>query len=264
MNTNYYPINTVFREIQLSLNHDKDVNLQTPQYPPIGDNILEFSSLQTLGFCYIIVDYKTSTIEGAGGNTLEIIGLDRETLLSKDINAIFDHYPREQKNFYYETLKWQLEKLQQIPIEIKEKKYIINTILPLTISPTHKRDLLIIKEVLEKDLNNNSSKVLLIYKDIKYLLKDNTPWCRMYFYGGAKEKGMYMHAKSGKFENDILTNREKEILGMIENNYDTKEIAEKLFLSPVTINNHRANMLLRTGARDTTALAQLARLCGIL
>jgi DNA-binding CsgD family transcriptional regulator len=37
-----------------------------------------------------------------------------------------------------------------------------------------------------------------------------------------------------------------------------------LFISPNTVNNHRQNMLNRLGVRDTTALVQLCKTCGII
>jgi DNA-binding NarL/FixJ family response regulator len=41
---------------------------------------------------------------------------------------------------------------------------------------------------------------------------------------------------------------------------ETKEIAETLFISLNTVDNHRSNMILQTGARDTTALVQLCKM----
>lgn len=51
-----------------------------------------------------------------------------------------------------------------------------------------------------------------------------------------------------------LTKREKEILGLICNGYSNKEISEKLFLSPKTIENHRTNIISKTGTKNTAHL----------
>jgi DNA-binding CsgD family transcriptional regulator len=45
---------------------------------------------------------------------------------------------------------------------------------------------------------------------------------------------------------------------------ESKEIATTLFISSHTADNHRRNALARTGAKDTTALVQICRMCGIL
>jgi DNA-binding NarL/FixJ family response regulator len=41
----------------------------------------------------------------------------------------------------------------------------------------------------------------------------------------------------------LLTRREKEIIDLIKEGKTTREIAEKLFLSELTIKSHRQNML---------------------
>jgi len=44
-----------------------------------------------------------------------------------------------------------------------------------------------------------------------------------------------------------LSQRELEIIKLIEKGMSSKQIAEKLFLSVFTVNTHRANMLEKTG-----------------
>lgn len=55
-----------------------------------------------------------------------------------------------------------------------------------------------------------------------------------------------------------LSRREKEILKLILNESTTQEIAEKLFISFGTVETHRRNMLLKTGARNTAGLVRIA------
>ena len=62
----------------------------------------------------------------------------------------------------------------------------------------------------------------------------------------------------------MLTNKQKEILKLISEDYDTKEIAEKLFISQKTVGNHRSNMINKLGARDSTALLQIAKMAEII
>ena len=65
-------------------------------------------------------------------------------------------------------------------------------------------------------------------------------------------------------KNDILSTREKEILKYLLDGKETDEIAKALFISKITINNHRQNMLNKLGAKDTTALIQLAKLTKLI
>jgi two-component system response regulator NreC len=57
---------------------------------------------------------------------------------------------------------------------------------------------------------------------------------------------------------DILTKREKEILSLISQGLTDKEIAEKVFLSPLTIITHRKNLLSKLGLKNKVELARFA------
>jgi DNA-binding NarL/FixJ family response regulator len=53
---------------------------------------------------------------------------------------------------------------------------------------------------------------------------------------------------------NTLTKREIEILRLLCEQHTTPEIAEKLFLSKRTVETHRNNLLLKTGAKNTAGL----------
>ncbi|MEO0895596.1 MAG: response regulator transcription factor [Bacteroidota bacterium] len=55
-----------------------------------------------------------------------------------------------------------------------------------------------------------------------------------------------------------LTSREKEILQLICEQYTTNEIAEKLFISPRTVDGHRNNLLEKLNCRNTAGLVVYA------
>ena len=55
-----------------------------------------------------------------------------------------------------------------------------------------------------------------------------------------------------------LSRREKEVLRLIMDECTTQEIAEKLFISFGTVETHRRNMLIKTGARNTVGLVKMA------
>lgn len=57
---------------------------------------------------------------------------------------------------------------------------------------------------------------------------------------------------------DILTKREKEILTHIAEGLTDKEIAEKVFLSPLTVTTHRKNILSKLGLKNKVELARFA------
>ncbi|WP_316840351.1 response regulator transcription factor [Pedobacter gandavensis] len=55
-----------------------------------------------------------------------------------------------------------------------------------------------------------------------------------------------------------LTQREKEILGLICEEFTTAEIAEKLSISLRTVDGHRNNLLVKTGAKNVAGLVVFA------
>ncbi len=61
-----------------------------------------------------------------------------------------------------------------------------------------------------------------------------------------------------------LTEREKEVLKLIAEEYTNQEIAEKLFLSHRTIDTHRRNLLQKLSVKNTAGLVKYAIKCGLL
>lgn len=60
--------------------------------------------------------------------------------------------------------------------------------------------------------------------------------------------------KSAK--NRVLSNREQQILGFIKEGYSSQEIADKLFISLHTVNNHRRSLVRKCGVKNL-ALAEM-------
>lgn len=56
----------------------------------------------------------------------------------------------------------------------------------------------------------------------------------------------------------LLTRREKEILCLIAEGYTNPQIAEKIFLSPFTVDSHRKNLLAKLNVKNTASLIRLA------
>ncbi|MEO6667853.1 MAG: response regulator transcription factor [Ferruginibacter sp.] len=56
----------------------------------------------------------------------------------------------------------------------------------------------------------------------------------------------------------VITRREKEILQLIVEEYTNKEIADKLFLSLRTVENHRNHLLQKFKVKNTAGLVKIA------
>ena len=55
-----------------------------------------------------------------------------------------------------------------------------------------------------------------------------------------------------------ITKREKEILSLIAEGYTTNQMAEKLFISPLTVESHRKNLLMKLNVNNTASLIRTA------
>jgi len=56
----------------------------------------------------------------------------------------------------------------------------------------------------------------------------------------------------------VLSKREIEVLCLIAQGLTNTEIAEKLFISQLTVDSHRKNLLLKTGSKNSAALIKFA------
>lgn len=61
-----------------------------------------------------------------------------------------------------------------------------------------------------------------------------------------------------------FTKREIELINLLSHGYSSKEIAEKLFISPHTVDTHRRNMLKKSGTKDSSRLVAYARENGLI
>lgn len=63
---------------------------------------------------------------------------------------------------------------------------------------------------------------------------------------------------TGTHEAPVLTRREKEVLALLAEGLTTPEIAGKLFISPLTIESHRRNLLQKFKVANSAALVRKA------
>ena len=69
---------------------------------------------------------------------------------------------------------------------------------------------------------------------------------------------LQLYRTGGKLEAEVLTIREKEVLKLIAEGKSSKEIADLLFISIYTVNNHRAKIIKKLGLKKTADLVRYA------
>ena len=58
--------------------------------------------------------------------------------------------------------------------------------------------------------------------------------------------------------NLMITRRESSVLKLLAEGFTNQEIAEKLFISPLTVDSHRKNLIVKLQARNTASLIKIA------
>jgi DNA-binding NarL/FixJ family response regulator len=63
---------------------------------------------------------------------------------------------------------------------------------------------------------------------------------------------------------DLLTSREQEIMGLLAEGLSTTQVADKLFISPKTVENHRHSIMKKLDLHSTIELARYAAKLGLI
>lgn len=103
-----------------------------------------------------------------------------------------------------------------------------------------------------------------------YILKNSSPEEILEGIKVVQEGGKYLSAETEEMLRDksknelVITRREREILKLLSEGFTNAEIAEKLFISPLTADSHRKNLITKLNARNTPSLIKLAMEKGLI
>lgn len=78
------------------------------------------------------------------------------------------------------------------------------------------------------------------------------------FFSGETGEALKEYQKSSVSRLPELSPREKEVLGLIAEGFTNPQIAERIYLSPFTVDSHRKNLLAKFGVKNTAALIKTA------
>jgi len=112
---------------------------------------------------------------------------------------------------------------------------------------------------IKKMMENGASGYILKNSSREELLKAIHAVCDggIYFSGEVGE-ALKQYQKSSVTEIPVLSRREKEVLDLIAEGYTNPQIAEKLFVSPFTVDSHRKNLIAKLNVKNTAMLIRFA------
>jgi len=175
---------------------------------------------------------------------------------------------------------WEDELLSRVHGEDLQKKYrlefqffqLINSI-----SPDERNDYRVVTKLRVK---NSEGRYVLIEHRLLYLStsEEGSPWLALCLYniiyehpGFEVPKGVILNTRTGavidleeRSFDEILSDREKEILQLIRLGRRSKEIAEKLSLSIHTVNRHRQNIFQKLNVTNALEACRIADGAGLL
>jgi DNA-binding CsgD family transcriptional regulator len=220
--------------------------------------------LENNEIAYAVLNNATFGMEYLSRNFFDVVGINEESFNRHNTAAFIDAVDKKHVKFFNLLADNFKDYWEKTPID---KRYgVIRTTFGLSMHHTVKGPirLHIQTNVLELNHLNQPAYVFVIYRDITYMMKDDFYWFRFSNMDKTCETFAYHDGLKDLLKQDILTPREKEILKLKIEGKTVDEIAKQLFISKITVNNHRQNMLNKVGVKNTTALIHAAKLCQLL
>lgn len=111
------------------------------------------------------------------------------------------------------------------------------------------------KSIISKMINNGADGYLLKNSDAEDIIESINEVSLGNRYIAVEVESILNKKDSSEI---ILTKREREVLNLISDGLTNNEIAEQLFISPLTVDSHRKNLITKLEVRNTASLIKKA------
>lgn len=255
-----YKSNREFIEAVNERNYD---NVGTDEIPLIIEQVksLEYLS-QNKKTIIILACIKSSKIYYISNNVTHHLGYEPEELAEKNDKGLFKLFSESSLSLPLTTFQWAVNVQSQFNVSKKD----LNSFF-FGIKMQHKtgeESTYFSRAISLSNYNDENSLLLCFYQDINHLMKRDFFWAYYVVRGEKKHTRFFSLTGSENGIENIITKREKEILEQINFGKSSKEISKSLEISVNTVERHRKNMIAKLGAKDSTALLQLCKMCGVL
>jgi DNA-binding CsgD family transcriptional regulator len=257
-------IENILRKLHQKLEHffPDDVKIDDKKY-------LEKSGLINLlnnqqGNVTFLIDVKYLRVVQVRGSVLKYTGYSPAEFGNNILLKFMSMFVPEQRSFMSDLVTWILSIEKSVPLEYKSSQFISAWGMRLHHKDGRSMRCYINIIPIEFNTMNNPTLIMMSFQEVSHLVKGEDYCIRGIFGEDDKKVFVYYSNEDRTIETEIITDREREVLLYISQGFDTNQIATEMKISTNTVNNHRRNMLARTGTRDTTALIQLCRMLGIV
>jgi len=257
-------IENILRKLHQKLEHffPDDTKIDDKKY-------LEKSGLINLlnnqqGNVTFLIDVKHLRVIQASGSVLKYTGYSPAEFGDNVLLKFMSMFVPKQRSFMSDFVTWILSIEKNVPLEFKSRQFISAWGMRLFHKDGRSMRCYIDIIPIEFNAQNNPTVLMMSFQEVSYLVKGEDYCMRGIFGEDDKKVFVYYSKEDRTIDSEIISEREREVLQYISQGLDTKQIAGELKISTNTVDNHRRNMLARTGTRDTTALIQLCRMLGIV
>lgn len=210
----------------------------------------------------VIFDRQRFKLLKVWGDTEKMFGLQINSTTDL-LTRFFQRLSKEHTLFPIDAIRWMF-KIRKLYVGLATKFKLLYCGIHVYHKNGESVRLLIRYEPLKlTDKKVEKFAVITVY-DITHLIKEDFYWGRCQFFDEEHSLFHIISNDNKTQRQDILSDREKEVLKLYAHGYTLQEVADKLYISTNTVNNHRKNMLLKTGMRDITSLIQVCRMTGII
>jgi DNA-binding CsgD family transcriptional regulator len=215
---------------------------------------------------YAIFDHLNFKLLYVGKNAEEFSGYTAEEFKERGMRLVFKLFKKEHLFFFINLISWSKTFRTKFHAEIRTVPASTNI---CGLSFTHKsgRHMRVFLRTYPLEVTESGffAHSLVEIVDLTHLIKSGGYWMHFSIGQDSDKKSMSFFSENKKGNGtELLTERELEILKLVADGLPTTEIAERLFISPATVEKHRKNMVARLGVRDMMALVEICRRCGIL
>jgi DNA-binding CsgD family transcriptional regulator len=234
------------------------------KYEELSKLMGQYASLN--GQFISIFNTKSQRVLYMSDNYLDIMGYSCTAEEYKKWSTLYwmRDLPFAQSWFFMQMTLFFKNTVQPLLKAAKEKKSLHWYMHNMALHPphTHLHHISLTGSGLELTPDGSMIVMLLIIKEVSSIIKDESRWWAEFCINGSER--YHFHDTEKKFiKGGIISDRELEVLALVKNGFDTKAIADKLFISPHTVDKHRKNMIERTGAKDTSSLLQICEMAKI-
>jgi DNA-binding CsgD family transcriptional regulator len=254
-------------EFQASVNGEH-LNIKLPAVDDYFENLIKHFNRFAIGrFCWLVADRIKGTTHSAGGATYNILGLQPSSITGSGPEIIFSRTHPEDLTKLFAYSEYWIRFLSDVNPE--DRKNYVNCIF-IRVKNERGKFAWVMLQYLDSyiDDQGNSLFIFTAITDVSHIkhsgetimtirdILNNSTICIRCQEEGKIEESSSIHKP--------ITLREQEILRLIATGLGSKQVADKLGISINTINNHRQNLLRKTGSKSSAELISYGVTMGYL